>query len=101
MRKVHILAVCGAGAGSSAILMVNIRKALNLLGVEGNVDMAPLYLISAFSPDIICCAKTFASRIEEQLGSKKIPIVTITNFGSVEEIASKLKKVLTDMGYLK
>ena len=53
MEKLHIAAVCAGGAGSSAILMLNIRKALSTLGVKAKVDAVPNYLVSGYNPDII------------------------------------------------
>lgn len=100
MRNVKILVVCGAGAGSSALFVLNVERALESLGVKGDVESSGLHLVSAFSPDIVCCASIFVPRIKELFG-KKMPIVTITSFVDVEGLIEKLKELLKELGYLK
>jgi PTS system ascorbate-specific IIB component len=101
MEDVKITVVCGAGAGSSAILMINAKKALASLGVKGNIETSALYLISAQSPDIILTSQTFVEKIKEKIRDGKIPIVPITSFVDINEITKKLEKPLKDLGFLK
>jgi len=100
VKNVKILVVCGAGAGSSAILMINAKKALASLGISGDVETSALYMITAQSPDIILTSKTFVEKIEEKMSKKKIPIIPITSFVNIQEISSKLKNPLKDLGFL-
>jgi galactitol-specific phosphotransferase system IIB component len=101
MNKVHITAVCGAGAGSSAILMITARKALASLGIQGLVEACPPYLVGSKNPDFVICAETFKKTIEGMLHGKPIPIISVMNFADPRELADKLKEPLTKLGFLK
>ena len=101
MDAIKVLVVCGAGAGSSAILMINAQRALDSLHVKSDVETSALYMVSLHSPDIIISSETFVKKIEEELRGRKKPIITITNFASIQEITSKLKAALEDLGYIK
>ena len=101
MRDLSIVVVCGAGFGSSALLVINIERALKSLGVEAKVEASGLPTLEAFSPDIVCCAGIFTERIRELPGFEKVPIVEVKSFANVEEIKEKLKGPLRELGYLK
>lgn len=101
MGNLKILVVCGYGLGSSALLVINVERALESLGVEGKVEASGLPTLGAFSPDLICCAGIFTSQIRGVPGFEKVPIVEVKSFANTEEIKEKIKRPLKELGYLK
>jgi len=100
--ELKIIAVCGFGLGSSEILVVNIQKALESLGIKDyHVEAVGLGISSAFDADIIVTSEMFVNDIKRRLGNKNTPIVTIKSFVNLEEIKEKLKNTLKEIGYLK
>ncbi len=88
-----ILAVCGMGIGSSMLLRLNAEKALKRIGrTDVDFDIADIGSARglAATADIVLTSKELA----EQLGPVKAKVVTITNFVSVDEMATKLQAAL-------
>lgn len=82
-----ILAVCGCGLGSSFMLSINVKKAMQELGIEGtctNMDLASAKTETADyyigSPEIM-----------EQLQGGNRKTISIVNLVSLEEIKNALK----------
>lgn len=82
-----ILAVCAHGLGSSFLMEMNIKKALEKLGISAEVAHADLSLSSEGDADIFVMG-------EDIVGSCNIDrkkIITLTNLVSAQEYEDKLK----------
>ncbi len=100
-KSLNVIAVCGFGLGSSEILVMNIQRALESLGIKNySVQASSLALSSALEADIIVTSGIFVKDVKERLKGKEIPIVTIRSFVNLNEITSKLREVLKEIGHL-
>jgi len=84
----RIVAVCGMGIGTSIILKMNTEKAAQRLGLDAEVEVADIGTArgAAVSADLVLTSAEFA----EELSGLAVPVVTIKNFMSIDEIAEKL-----------
>ena len=81
-----ILAVCAHGLGSSFLMEMNIKKALNKLGVEAEVDHSDLSVTSSSDADLF----VMAADLVESSSIDRSKIVTVTNLVSADEFEEKL-----------
>lgn len=83
-----IVAVCGMGIGTSIILKMNTEKAAQRLGLDAEVDVADIGTArgAAATADLVLTSAELA----EEMGSVEVPVVIVSNFTSVDEIAEKL-----------
>ncbi len=84
MKK--ILVVCGNGLGSSFIMELNVKKALEQMGKEADVSHTDLATARTESADIYLGAQDIIGTLDD--GSKEI--VALENVMNIEEIKSKL-----------
>ncbi|MGA9173916.1 MAG: PTS sugar transporter subunit IIB, partial [Thermoactinomyces sp.] len=77
-----ILVVCGNGLGSSFIMELNVKKALNELGKEAQVDHTDLTTARTEKADIYLGAKDIISQLDD--GTRTI--VALENVMNLEEI---------------
>ncbi|TDC97207.1 PTS sugar transporter subunit IIB [Actinomadura sp. 7K507] len=91
-----LLAVCGMGIGTSIILKMNAEKALERLGVAGEVEVADIGSArgAAVTADVVLTSSDLA----EELGDVRADVVVVDNFVDVDEIAGKLSATLRDRG---
>jgi PTS system ascorbate-specific IIB component len=87
-----IVAICGAGIGSSGILKVNAERALSRLGIEADVTAAHLASLGADSADaqVILTGPEFVDAI----GPTNADVIVIHNFFDTAELARKLQESL-------
>jgi len=85
-----ILVVCGNGLGSSFIMELNVKKALQELGKDIEVAHTDLASAMAEKADIYVGAED----IIDQLDNGDRTIVRIVNMMSISEIQSKLEPLL-------
>ncbi|MDY4280131.1 MAG: PTS sugar transporter subunit IIB [[Pasteurella] mairii] len=81
-----IMAVCGAGLGSSFMMEMNIKKALKKLGKEAEVNHTDLASVTPNDADVFVMARDIAD-------SSNIPterIIVVKNIVSVAEFEEKL-----------
>jgi PTS system ascorbate-specific IIB component len=84
-----IVAICGAGVGTSAILKLNAERALERLDIEADVtasDVASL-AVSAADAQVILTSPELVSSI----GKTNADIVVIDNYFDLAEVESKLE----------
>jgi len=83
-----IVAVCGMGIGTSIILKMNTEKAAQRLGMDAEVEVADIgtAMGAAATADLVLTSAEFA----EELTGLAVPVVVVTNFTSIDEIADKL-----------
>lgn len=87
-----IVAFCGSGMGTSAILKVNADRALARLGIDAEVtatDLAGL-AVAAEDAQVILSAPELVS----QIGKTYADIVVIGNYLDLDELMTKLDKAL-------
>ena len=87
-----IVALCGAGIGTSEILRVNAVRALDRLGLDAEVsasDVANVAVAAAGAQVILTSPELVAS-----IGRTNADIVVIENYFDLDEIASKLESAI-------
>ncbi len=82
-----ILVVCGSGLGSSFILELNVKKALEAMGKEAEVTHTDLASSKAEKADIYLGA----ADIVNELAKDNAIIVSIVNMMNISEIKEKLE----------
>ncbi|MHC5795200.1 PTS sugar transporter subunit IIB [Lacisediminihabitans sp. FW035] len=87
-----IVAICGAGIGSSGILKVNAERVLKRLGLEADVTAAHLASLSTDAADaqVILTSAEFVDAI----GPTNADVIVIENYFDTEELARKLEAAL-------
>lgn len=87
-----IVAICGAGIGSSAILKVNTERALARLGIEADVTAADIQSVAVASADaqVILTSAEFVDAI----GKTFADVVVIDNYFDADELMTKLESSL-------
>ncbi|MBF4459399.1 PTS transporter subunit IIC [Pseudoclavibacter sp. VKM Ac-2867] len=92
----QVLAVCGAGMGTSLMLSTTAKKALDQLGVEANVTYTDLGSARSQSPDVVIAQQTYL----EEIASIAPVAVQIDHFVNVEHIKERLSVGLQGKGWL-
>jgi PTS system ascorbate-specific IIB component len=89
---VKIVAICGAGIGSSGILKVNAERVLKRLDLEADVTAAHLGSLSTDAADaqVILTSAEFVDAI----GPTNADVIVIENYFDTEELARKLEEAL-------
>jgi PTS system ascorbate-specific IIB component len=89
---VKIIAICGAGIGSSAILKVNAERVLSRLGIEADVTAADIASVQTAAADaqVILTSAEFV----EAIGKTFADVVVINNYFDANELMIKLEKSL-------
>ncbi|MFM9920689.1 PTS sugar transporter subunit IIB [Lacisediminihabitans sp. H27-G8] len=87
-----IVAICGAGIGSSGILKVNAERVLARLGLEADVTAAHLSSLSGDAADaqVILTSAEFVDAI----GPTNADVIVIENYFDTAELARKLEEAL-------
>ena len=89
----RIVAVCGVGVGTSAILKTNAERALDRLGLSADVSASGLAEIAAAAADaqVILTSTELADEVRRAVGRSYAEIVEVVNYFDVEEIGEKLE----------
>ncbi len=95
---IKIFTVCPQGLGSSMIAKINVLKALEKLGVEGEVETAGVTSIVGERFDLLVTVEELKDSLE-RVDPKKL--VFIKNFFKRDEIADTLEAKFREMGLLK
>ncbi|MBA4551803.1 MULTISPECIES: PTS sugar transporter subunit IIB [Thermoactinomyces] len=85
-----ILVVCGNGLGSSFIMELNVKKALNELGKEAEVGHTDLATARSEEADLYIGAQDIISQLDD--GTRNI--VALENVMNLEEIKTKIAPYL-------
>lgn len=87
-----IVAICGAGIGSSGILKVNAERVLRRLGLEADVTAADISTVAAAAKDaqVILTSAEFVDAI----GATFADVIVIENYFDTDELARKLQAAL-------
>lgn len=91
-----IVAVCGAGIGTSAILKVNAERALERLDLSADVDASDLAGIAAAAADaqVILTSSELAAAVRAAIGASFTEVIEVTNYFDVDEISRLLERSL-------
>jgi PTS system ascorbate-specific IIB component len=87
-----IVAICGAGIGSSGILKVNAERVLGRLGIEADVTAAHLSSLShdAVGAQVILTSPEFVDAI----GKTNADVIVVENYFDTAELTRKLEAAL-------
>lgn len=87
-----IIAVCGMGIGTSVLLKMNTDKALDELGLTGDVEAADIGAAkgAATGADLVLTSAELA----DELSSLPIPVRVVNNFMDVNEIGEAISDAL-------
>ncbi|CAN5269869.1 hypothetical protein BH09ACT6_BH09ACT6_25380 [soil metagenome] len=88
----RIVAICGAGIGTSGILKVNAERALARLGLEAEVtasDVASI-AVAAAGAQVILTSPEFV----ESIGTTNADVIVVQNYFDVDELTTKLEAAL-------
>jgi PTS system ascorbate-specific IIB component len=87
-----IVALCGVGIGTSAILKVNAERALERLDIQADVtaaDVASVKLAAADAQVILTSSELLPS-----IGKTNADVIVIDNFFDLDELTAKLETAL-------
>jgi ascorbate PTS system EIIB component len=89
---VKIVAICGAGIGSSGILKVNAERVLGRLGISAEVTAVHLATLQkdAAGAQIILTSPEFV----EQIGKTNADVIVVHNYFDTDELTRKLQDAL-------
>lgn len=92
----RIIAVCGAGIGTSAILKVNAERALERLGISADVSASDLASVATAAADaqVILTSTELSSAVRQAIGRSFAEIIEVVNYFDVAEIGDKLEASL-------
>ncbi len=87
-----IVAICGAGIGSSGILKVNAERVLAKLGITATVSAVDLDSLAAAAEDaqVILTSSEFVDAI----GATYADVIVIDNYFDTSELTVKLEAAL-------
>ncbi len=87
-----IVAICGAGIGTSGILKVNAERVLQRLGIDATVVATDLDALHAEADDaqVILTSPEFVAAI----GATTSDVVVIENYFDTAELTEKLERAL-------
>jgi PTS system ascorbate-specific IIB component len=87
-----IVAICGAGVGTSAILKLNAERALEALDIQADVTASDVASVAVAAADaqVILTSPELVDRI----GPTFAEIVVVQNYFDVDELTEKLEKAL-------
>ncbi len=87
-----IVAICGAGIGSSGILKVNAERVLQRLGLSATVvaaDVASVHRVAANAQVILTSAE-----FVEAIGATRADVVVIENYFDTDELSRKIEAAI-------
>ncbi|MCU1442224.1 MAG: ascorbate transporter subunit [Cryobacterium sp.] len=87
-----IVAMCGVGVGTSAILKVNAERALERLGLEAQVTATDVASVGAAAADAQIILTS--PELVDSIGKTNADIIVINNFFDVDELTEKLEIAL-------
>ena len=87
-----IVAICGAGVGTSGIIKVNAERALARLDIEAEVTATDLAHVAVTAADaqVILTSPEFV----EALGVTNADVIVVQNYFDVDELTAKLEAAL-------
>lgn len=90
---IKVLAVCGMGLGTSAILKSRLRGALDATGVDYSIDVTDGSAAAGMQADLIFTSDELA----DKLSKHPAKVVVINNFTDREEIGRKAAEAVAEL----
>ncbi len=87
-----IVAICGAGVGTSAILKVNAERVLDRLDIEAEVTASDVANVRSVAVDAQVILTS--PELVDAIGVTNADIVVIENYFDLEELEAKLEAAL-------
>ncbi|NEN06976.1 PTS sugar transporter subunit IIB [Diaminobutyricibacter tongyongensis] len=87
-----IVAICGAGIGTSAILKVNAERVLDRLDIDAEVTASDVANVRAVASDAQVILTS--PELVDAIGDTNADIVVIENYFDLEELEAKLEAAL-------
>ncbi len=87
-----IVAICGAGIGTSAILKVNAERVLDRLDIDADVTASDVSNVRAVAADAQVILTS--PELVDAIGDTNADIVVIENYFDLEELEAKLEAAL-------
>lgn len=94
----NILAVCGAGLGSSFACQMSVEAVLKDLGVKAKLDHTDISSVAGAKADIVISGKNFEKQFERY--TINCPKIFLERLVDKNEIKEKLVPVLKELGEL-
>lgn len=94
MKELRALTVCGAGVGTSALLKMNVEKAIQQMNLPFRVyvENTGLSRAKTLPADVIFTFETFA----HDAGEFHAPVIVVENLMDIEAIKRKIEKFLNE-----
>jgi ascorbate PTS system EIIB component len=90
---IRVLAVCGMGLGTSAILKSRLRSALDATGVEYQLEVTDASAAAGEQADLIFTSDEISGGLQRHSAK----VITINNFTDREEINRKAAEAVEDI----
>ena len=87
-----IVAICGAGIGTSGILKVNAERVLKRLDIEAEVTASDVASVAVAAADAQVILPS--PELVDKIGKTFADIVVVNNYFDLEELTEKLERAL-------
>lgn len=87
-----IVALCGAGVGTSAILKVTAERALERLGIDAEVTATDVGSVRAVASDAQVILSS--SELVGAIGKTNADVIVVDNYFDLDELTQKLELAL-------
>ena len=87
-----IVAICGAGVGTSGILKVNAERVLNRLDIDADVTASDLANVSTAASDAQVILTS--PELVDSIGPTNADVVVVENYFDLDELERKLDEAL-------
>lgn len=87
-----IVAICGAGIGTSGILKVNAERVLDRLGLDADVTAADIAGVTAAASDAQIIL--ISPELVERIGPTNADVIVVQNYFDLDELEQKLDEAL-------
>lgn len=91
-KRLHVVAVCGFGIGTSLIMRITIEKVLQDMGVAADVENADIMTAASLTADLIYTSQAFCDQLECR---ENAAVIVIQNILSYDEIKEKTREVMS------
>ena len=87
-----IVAICGAGLGTSAILKLTAERALERLGIDASVTASDVSSVAVSAADAQVILSS--SELVDRIGDTNADVIVVDNYFDVDELEQKLEIAL-------
>ncbi|PJJ71534.1 PTS system ascorbate-specific IIC component [Diaminobutyricimonas aerilata] len=95
-ETLSVLAVCGAGMGTSLMLKMTAQKAFGNLGIPIEIEHADVSSARGRTPDLVVAQSSYLN----ELGTLAPVMVSVTEFVNVEHVQTRIEAGLREKGWL-